>query len=99
MVESQSLTVNGIWGGVVPPPLLQDFFVKNIGILYAYDFLTLLLKFYYLTFKKNFKALAALESCHVTFFRQKANENLQFSRFLEHISESFLYFFMKFVSQ
>ena len=38
------LTVNGIWGG--PPPLLQDFFVKNIGILYAYDFLTLLLKFY-----------------------------------------------------
>ena len=39
------LTVNGIWGGV-PPPLLQDFFVKNIGILYAYDFLTLLLKFY-----------------------------------------------------
>ena len=38
------LTVNGIWG--VPPSLLQDFFVKNIGILYAYDFLTLLLKFY-----------------------------------------------------
>ena len=42
----QILTVNGIWGGVVPPPLLQDFFVKNIGILYAYDFLTLSLKFY-----------------------------------------------------
>ena len=39
-------------GGVVPPPLLQDFFVKNIGILYAYDFLTLLLKFYYLVFIK-----------------------------------------------
>ena len=39
------LTVNGIWGGG-STPLLQDFFVKNIGILYAYDFLTLLLKFY-----------------------------------------------------
>ena len=34
----KALTVNGIWGGVVPSPLLQDFFVKNIGILYAYDF-------------------------------------------------------------
>ena len=43
--EEGKLTVNGIWG-VVPAPLLQDFFVKNIGILYAYDFLTLLLKFY-----------------------------------------------------
>ena len=41
-----NLTVNGIWGGVVPPPLLHDFFVKNIDILYAYDFLTLPLKFY-----------------------------------------------------
>ena len=38
------LTVNGIWGGSTP--LLQDIFVKNIGILYAYDFLTLSLKFY-----------------------------------------------------
>ena len=31
--------------------LLQDFFVKNIGKLYAYEFLALLLKFYWLTFK------------------------------------------------
>ena len=76
-------------GGVVPPPLLQDFFVKNIGILYAYDFLTLLLKFYYLTFKKIFKTLAVLGSCHVTSSRQGVNENLWFSRFLEHISGSF----------
>ena len=33
--------------------LLQDFFVKIIGILYAYDFLTFLLKVYYLTFKTS----------------------------------------------
>ena len=29
------------------------FFVKNIYISYAFDFLTLLLKFYWLTFKKS----------------------------------------------
>ena len=31
------LMVIGIWG-VVQPPLLQDFFLNNIGILYGYDF-------------------------------------------------------------
>ena len=45
-------TVNGIWG-VVPPPLLQYFFVKEIDILYAYDFQTLSLRFYSLTFRNN----------------------------------------------
>ena len=39
-------------GGGGSTPLLQDFLVKNIGILYAYDFLTLLPKFYLLTFEK-----------------------------------------------
>ena len=33
----QPLTVNGIWGGG-STSLLQEFFVKNIGILCAYDF-------------------------------------------------------------
>ena len=37
--------LNGSWHlGGVSTPLLQDFFVKNIGILYAYDFLTLFTK-------------------------------------------------------
>ena len=31
-------------GGGGSTPLLQDFFVKNIGILYAYDFLDLVTK-------------------------------------------------------
>ena len=30
----------------------KDFFVKNIGKLYEYDFLPMLLKFYWLTFEK-----------------------------------------------
>ena len=78
--DASLLAVNGIcggWGvGVVPPPLLQDFLVKNISILYAYDFLTLSLKFYQLTFSRIIKALAALGSCHVTSSRQGVNENL-----------------------
>ena len=44
-----SLTFNCILG--VPPSLLQDFFVRDIGKLYAYDFLPTLLKFYWLTLK------------------------------------------------
>ena len=39
--------------GGFPTPLLQDFFVKNIGKLYSYDFLALLSKFYWLTFEKD----------------------------------------------
>ena len=40
-------------------PLLQDFFVKIIGKSYAYDYLATLLKYYWLTFEKKFKTLAA----------------------------------------
>ena len=43
------LTVNGIWGRYTS--LLQDFFVKNIGKFYSYDFLALLLKCFWLTFE------------------------------------------------
>ena len=57
-------------------PLLQDFFVKKIGILYAYDFQTLSLRFYWITFKTKFMSLAALGCCHVTSPRQGVNENL-----------------------
>ena len=62
-------------------PLLQDFFVRNKGKFYAYDFLDMLLEYYWLTFEKHFKALTALGTCHVTSFGQGLNENLQFSRF------------------
>ena len=66
---------NGYWHlGGGSNPLLQDFFAKNIGKLYA---------------------LASLGSCHVTSSRQGVNENLQFSRFLKHVSEKFRYFIMK----
>ena len=49
-------------GGGVSTPLLQDFFVKDIGKLYAYEFLALSLKFYLLTFEKFFKLPAFLGS-------------------------------------
>ena len=47
------LHLNGQWHlkEVFPPQLLQDFFVKNIGKLYAYDLLAMLLEFYWLTLK------------------------------------------------
>ena len=80
----------GGWGGSTP--MLQDLFVKNIGKVYAYDFLPL--KFYWITLKKN--ALVSEGSCHVTSSRQGVNENLQFWRVLEHISETFQYLFIKY---
>ena len=43
----------------------------------------MLLEFYWLTLKKNFKALAALGSCYAT-SSWGVNENLPVSRFLEH---------------
>ena len=44
--------------GYVYTPLLQDFFVKNIGKFDVYDFLAMLLKLCWLSFEKHFKALA-----------------------------------------
>ena len=41
------------------------------------------LKFYWLSFEKKFKALAALRRCHMTSSRQGVNKNMQFSSFLE----------------
>ena len=60
--------ISSKWGIYIP--LLQGFFVKNIAKFYVYDFLAVLLKFYWLTFKQKFMALAALGSCHVTSSRQ-----------------------------
>ena len=42
-------------------------------------------KFYWLTFEMIFMALAALESCHVTFSWQSLDKTLWFWRFFEHI--------------
>ena len=47
--------------------------------------------------KKNFKALGSLGCCHVTSSQEGVNANLQSYRFLEHISGSFQYLFMKFI--
>ena len=38
--------------------MFQDVLVKKIGKLYAYDFLTSLLEFYWLAIQKDFIALA-----------------------------------------
>ena len=74
---------------------MQDLILKNISKFYAYDFLAMLLKHFWLTFRKICKALASLGSCHVTSFQQGLNKNLQFLRFLQHISNSFQYFSWK----
>ena len=37
-------------------------------------------------------ALAALGSCHVTSSRQEVNDNLQFSKFLDHTKEFSIFF-------
>ena len=47
---------SGVGGWGWKDPLLQDLFVKNIGTFFAYDFLAMSLKFYWLTFKNNFKS-------------------------------------------
>ena len=59
---------------------------------YAYEFLAMFLKFYWLTFNENLKALATLGTCWVTSYRQGVNENLRFSRSLEYTLESFIFF-------
>ena len=52
--------------------MLQDFFVKNVGKLYAYDFLS----------------LASLRSCHVTSARQGLNDCLAiFEDFRAYLKE------------
>ena len=71
LLKDAALMVNGIWGDVYTL-LLQDFFVKNINKLYAYDFLAMLLKSFWPTFKK-----AAPGSCIVTSSRQGVNENFK----------------------
>ena len=67
-------------------PLWKDTFVKNIGKFYECDFLTMLLKFYWLTFKKEFKSLATLRSSHAIFevFRAHLKE---FSIFFHEMVE------------
>ena len=49
----QRLTLNGIWGEGSETPHVARFFRENN----AYDFLTMLLKFYWLNFQKVFKAI------------------------------------------
>ena len=78
-------------GNALPPPVAK-IFRKKIGILYEYDFYTLPLKFYWLTFEKIHSS-SGLGSCHVTSSQEGVNENLRFSRFLGHILWSFKYFF------
>ena len=61
--------------------------MENIGEFYAYDVLTILLKFYWLTFEKNLKALTALGSCHVSSSRQGVNKTAIFEVFRAYLRE------------
>ena len=64
------------------------FLGKNWQTIYI-GFLTVSLKFYWLTCKTIFMALLGLGSCHMPSLWQGANRNCWFSRSLEHISGSF----------
>ena len=57
------LTVNSIWRGWYPP--LADFVKKN-GKCNQYDFLLVLQKSSWGTFKTIFETLSAMGACHVT---------------------------------
>ena len=84
-----ALTVSGIWV-VAPPPLLQDLFVKNIGILYTYDFQTFLLKFYCL---KDFHRSSGPRKLSRDFLSTGGKRNFAiFEVFKAYLSEFSIYF-------
>ena len=75
-------------------PLLQDFFGKNIGKFNAYDFLAMLLKFYWLTFERNQGS-----SCLMVFLRDLfpiggKHKFAIFKVFSAHIGEFLIFFYI-----
>ena len=86
------LTVNGI-RCVFKSPVARFFCEKyrQIICIWIFGYVTKI----QMAIIEKFKPLATLGSCHVTTSRQGVNKNLRFFRFLEHISESFQYFFIK----
>ena len=81
--------VNDIWW---EHPLLQDFSVQNIGKFYAFDFLTLLLKFFLL---KNFQDSSCPRELSRDLFSTGGKRTFAIFEGLEHILQSFQYFFIK----
>ena len=77
-------------GGCSHPPVAR-FFVKNLDKLYAYDFLAMLLKFYWLTSQGCSFARELSRDFFLTWGKRK----IAIFEVLKHMSESFQYFFMK----
>ena len=88
------LTVNSIWGSGTTP-LTEKKFVKKNSKCNLDDFLLVLPKSYWTTFKTIFEALSARGPVTWPSLEGWYTRNPWFSRFLEYISASFWYFFMK----
>ena len=73
--------------------MLEDFFLKKISKLYAYDSLTLYIKLHWLTFE-NIQGSGGPIELSGDLFLTRSKRKLVFV-FLEYISGSFQYFFMK----
>ena len=85
------LTVNTIWG-VVPTPLTEKKFVKKNGKCNQDDFLQVLPKFSWTTFKTIFEALSALGVCHVTITGGMVNKkSMIFKVFGVYLSEFLIF--------
>ena len=86
--------VNSIWGGGTTLPNWKKIREKN-GECSQDDFLLVLPKSSRTTFKTNFETLSALGDCHVTIIGGVLNKKSMIFRFLEYMSATFWYFFMK----
>ena len=88
------LTLNAIWKGWYHPPNCRKIRKKKTGKSNQHDFLQVLSKLSWTTFKMIFETLSTLGACQVTIIGGLFTQNLQFSRFFENISAS-VSFFMK----
>ena len=81
-------------GGFITP--VARFFSEKIGILYAYDFWTLVLKFYWLTFKK-IQGSSCSRELSSDLLLTGVKRKFAIYRFLEHISEFSIFFYKIFM--
>ena len=85
------LTVNSIWGDGTNPPNCRQICVKN-GKYNQYDFLQVLPKSSWATFKTIFETLSALWVCHVNIIGGAAHKKYMiFEIFGAYFSEFFIF--------
>ena len=93
-LHASHLTVNSIWGKVVPPLLIVKNVKKNVKCN-QYTFLQVFPKSSWTNFKTIFKTLSALGDCHVTMIGGVVYKKFMIFEVFENISVSFWHFFVK----